>query len=84
MNKILRTKEEPPVLRHVGEKNLIQAQVDKNVAEFVTRAIWREVTMDDMRKWGLAPGGELRPDTTGNVSKSLGSAVWEIIHSLAI
>lgn len=82
MNRILRIKDEPVELRWPKVSNLVQAQVDKNTALYVTQRIEKEARRDDMLFWASQPPGEPRPDTTGKVSRPLGESIWALIHSL--
>lgn len=74
--------DEKPLLRYPNVRNMVKTQVEKNTADFVVRAIKRQVEMEDLMWWGLAPAGELRPDTTPKENRRLGDTIWNLINSM--
>ncbi len=81
MNRILNTKEEPVELRWPKVRNMVQAQIDRNTALYVSKRIDEEAERNSLLRWASQPGGELRPDTTPKVSKGLGEAILNIINN---
>lgn len=75
-------KDEKLPLRHLEVKDLIQEKIQRPVADFVQKEIERQVQMEDLVRWSLDGEVELRPDTTPRTNRSLGAAVWELIHAV--
>jgi len=50
-------------------------KVDFRVSKFIEEMVARE----DLVRWSNSPDGKLLGDTTGQVSKGLGSACWDLI-----
>lgn len=73
--------EEKLPLRYLGISNLIQSRLEKPVSDSVTRTIEHDAYLDDLKTYPVV-AGELRPDATPQTSKSLGAAIWGLIHAV--
>lgn len=74
--------EEKYVPKYPTVKNMIQDKLSRPTDDFLVKAVEQRVQMEDLVRWGLAPAGELRADTTPKASKAYGQAVWEMINGI--